>query len=131
MVPATLAWAAVFAVAFAWLLAWPYVLPWYDALGWALLALLPWSRLDWLLLARTSALAFGYLPSRVIAMPAGLGWLRSVVRTGITPVILLAIIVALVVMLWPSRPAELRQLAEDDPAGTTPARISHPTEHRS
>jgi hypothetical protein len=133
MVPATLAWAAVFAVAFAWLLAWPYVLPWYDALGWALLALLPWSRLDWLLLVRTSALAFGYLPARVIAMPAGLGWLRSVVRTGITPVILLAVIVALVVMLWPSRPAVLRQLAEGDPAGTVQARISrlHPTERRS
>jgi hypothetical protein len=132
-VPATLAWAAVFAVAFAWLLAWPYVLPWYDALGWALLALLPWSRLDWLLLARTSALAFGYLPARVIAMPAGLGWLRSVVRTGITPVILLAVVVALVVMLWPSRPAVLRQPAEGDPAGTVPARISrlHPTERRS
>ena len=124
MVPATLAWAAVFAVAFAWLLAWPYVLPWYDALGWALIALLPWSRLDWLLLARTSALAFGYLPARVIAMPAGLGWLRSVVRPGVTPVVLLAVIVALVVMLWPSRPAVLRQLPEGDPAGTVRARIS-------
>ena len=122
-VPGTLAWAAVFAVAFAWLLAWPYVLPWYDGLGWALLALLPWSRLDWLLLARTSALAFGYLPARGIALPAGLGWLRSVVRTGITPVILLAVVVALIVMLWPSRPAVLRPPAEGDPAETMPARI--------
>jgi hypothetical protein len=124
MVPAALAWAAVFAVAFAWLLAWPYVLPWYDALGWALLALLPWSRLDWLLLARTAALAFGYLPARMITMPAGLGWLRTVVRTGITPVILLAVIVVLVVMLWPSRPAMPQQLAEGDPAGTGRSRIS-------
>jgi hypothetical protein len=124
MVPVSLAWAAVFAVAFAWLLAWPYVLPWYDALGWALLALLPWSRLDWLLLARTAALAFGYLPARMITMPAGLGWLRTVVRTGITPVILLAVIVVLVVMLWPSRPAMPQQLAEGDPAGTGRSRIS-------
>jgi hypothetical protein len=48
-------------------------------------------------------------------------------------VILLAVIVALVVMLWPSRPAVLRQLAEGDPAGTVQARISrlHPTERRS
>ena len=97
VLPDTLAWAAVFAVAFAWLLAWPYVLPWYDGLGWALIALLPWSRLDWLLLARTSALAFGYLPARTIIMPAGLGWLRTVIRMGITPVVLLAVIVALVV----------------------------------
>ncbi len=82
----------VFAVAFAWLLAWPYVLPWYDGLGWAALALLPpparpaparsaparsalvraVPTLDWLLLVRTAALAFGYLPARGIIMPAGL-----------------------------------------------------------
>ena len=30
-----------FALALAWLFAWPYVLPWYDALGWALLPLVP------------------------------------------------------------------------------------------
>ena len=122
--PAALPAAAVFAVAFAWLLAWPYVLPWYDGLGWALLALLPWSRLDWLLLARTSALAFGYLPARGIVMPAGLGWLRTVVRTGVTPVILLAVIVALVMMLWPWRQTVLRPPAEGDSAGTARARIS-------
>ncbi len=96
---------AAFAVAFAWLVAWPYVLPWYDGLGWALLALLPWSRLDWLLLARTTALALGYLPARVagIVMPADLGWLQSVVRTALTPAVLLAVMVVLVVLLWPRR----------------------------
>jgi hypothetical protein len=36
-----LARVCVFAFAFGWLMAWPYVLPWYDGLGWALLALLP------------------------------------------------------------------------------------------
>ena len=101
MVPPDLAAAMVLAVAFAWLLAWPYVLPWYDSLGWALLAMLPWSRLDWLLLARTTALAFGYLPARGITLPSGLGWLETVVRTAITPALLLAIVVVLVVMLWP------------------------------
>jgi hypothetical protein len=96
---------AAFAVAFAWLVAWPYVLPWYDGLGWALLALLPWSRLDWLLLVRTTALALGYLPARVagIVMPADLGWLQSVVRTALTPAALLAVMVVLVVLLWPRR----------------------------
>ena len=91
----------VFAFVFAWLVAWPYVLPWYDGLGWAALALLPISAapaLDWLLLARTAALAFGYLPARTagITMPADMGWLQSVVRTGVTPVILLAVTVGLV-----------------------------------
>ena len=100
-----LAVCAAFAVAFAWLVAWPYVLPWYDGLGWALLALLPWSRLDWLLLARTTALALGYLPARVagITMPSSLGWLQSVVRTALTPAVLLAVLVTLVVLLWPRR----------------------------
>ena len=36
-----LAGASCFVLGFAWLVAWPYVLPWYDGLGWALLALLP------------------------------------------------------------------------------------------
>ena len=90
--------AGAFIVVFAWLLAWPYVLPWYDGLAWALLAALPASRLDWLLLARTGALAIGYLPARGIALPAGLGWLESVVRTAITPAALLVIIV--LTALW-------------------------------
>ncbi len=106
-----LAACGVFAFVFAWLVAWPYVLPWYDGLGWATLALLPipfrpipslvGPALDWLLLTRTAALAFGYLPARGITMPADLHWLQSVVRTGVTPVILLAVTVALVMLLRP------------------------------
>lgn len=111
--------AATFAVIFAWLVAWPYVLPWYDGLGWALLALLPFSRLDWLMLARTAALAVGYLPGRTVVMPAGLGWLRTVVRTGVTPVILLAVTVALVVMLWPKRSTPTVAPADGNPDGET------------
>ena len=92
---------AAFAFALAWLLAWPYVLPWYDAMAWALLPLVAASGLDWLLLARTSALAFGYLPARVagVVMPPGLDWLRSVVRTGVTPAVLAIVIVWVVVSM--------------------------------
>ncbi len=93
--------AAAFAFVFAWLLAWPYVLPWYDGLGWALLALLPASRFDWLMLARTTALAIGYLPARGIPLPAGLGWLETVVRTAVTPLALLIIVILVIVWLWP------------------------------
>jgi hypothetical protein len=105
----TLTAASVFVFGLAWLIAWPYVLPWYDGLAWALLALLPWTSLpwaalDWLVLARTAALAFGYLPARGIALPSGLGWLQSVVRTAVTPVALLAVTVILVLLLWPYRP---------------------------
>ena len=57
----------------AWLAAWPG-LPWYDALAWALLALPPASWFHWLLLARTTVLAFGYLPARAtgVTIPVGL-----------------------------------------------------------
>lgn len=84
-----------FAIVFAWLFSWPYVLPWYDAAGWALIALLPWSVLDWLLLARTCALAFGYLTASGAPVPGGLTWLETVVRTAVTPAVLLACTVLL------------------------------------
>ncbi len=92
--------AGAFVFVFAWLLAWPYVLPWYDGLGWALLAMLPASRLDWLMLARTTALAVGYLPARGTPLPAGLGWLETVVRTAITPAALLVVLVLAIAWLW-------------------------------
>jgi hypothetical protein len=88
----------VFALVMAWLFAWPYVLPWYDALGWALLPLVPVvpggaaEALGWILLARTAALGFGYLPARQAdaALPSGLGWLQPVIRHGVTPAVLAA-----------------------------------------
>jgi len=40
---------------------------------------------------------------RGIALPSGLDWLQSVVRTGMTPVALLAVTVILVLLLWPHR----------------------------
>jgi hypothetical protein len=96
--------ACAFAVVFAWLLAWPYVLPWYDGLGWALLVLLPASGLDWLLLARTAGLAIGYLPARgQVTVPAGLTWLESVIRTAVTPAVLLVVIVATLAWFRPWR----------------------------
>lgn len=93
--------AAAFAIA--WLFCWPYVLPWYDAIGWALLALVAWSELDWLLLARTAALAFGYLTATGAPLPGGLGWLETVVRKGVTPAVLLICIIALIMAVLPAR----------------------------
>jgi hypothetical protein len=88
----------VFALVMAWLFAWPYVLPWYDALAWALLALVPLApggaaeALGWIVLARTAALGFGYLPARQAdaALPPGLGWLQPVIRHGVTSAVLAA-----------------------------------------
>jgi len=99
--------AVAFALALAWLFAWPYVLPWYDALGWALLPLVPLASggaaeaFGWILLARTAALGFGYLPARQAdaTLPSGLGWLQPVIRHGVTPVVLAAGTVWLVILM--------------------------------
>jgi hypothetical protein len=102
----------ILAIALGWLFAWPYVLPWYDALGWALLALVPASglgrlTLDGLMLARTTALGFAYLPARTVltnlprtvdvAIPSGLRWLQPVFRNGVAPVTLSIVAVAVIV----------------------------------
>ena len=113
-----------FALALAWLFAWPYVLPWYDALGWALLPLVPLAGtvaegLAWLLLARTAALGFGYLPARQTdaALPSGLGWLQPVVRHGVTPAILAAATAWLVYLtVRARRTAPDRRVGGDLPA---------------
>jgi hypothetical protein len=114
---------AALALVLAWLLAWPYVLPWYDALAWALLPLVAASGLDWLLLARTSALAFGYLPARVagVVMPGGLDWLRSVVRTGVTPAVLAIVIVWVVVSMRRGRASSARPGGRSGPDLAGPA----------
>ena len=122
--------AVTFALVLAWLFAWPYVLPWYDAFGWALLALVPLASggaveaLCWLLLARTAALGFGYLPARQadVTLPAGLGWLQPVIRHGVTPAVLAAATVWLVcLMLRPRPPAPGRPVREDLPPEATEA----------
>ncbi len=122
--------AVTFALVLAWLFAWPYVLPWYDALGWALLALVPLVSdgavevLCWLLLARTAALGFGYLPARQadVTLPSGLGWLQPVIRHGVTPAVLAAAIAWLmIVMLRARRPVPAGPVRED-PLPTLPSR---------
>ena len=99
--PAGTAAAFPFVLVLAWLLAWPYVLPWYDATAWALLALLPASGFDWLLLARTSVLAVGYLPARAtdITIPGGLRWMEPVLRSAVTPAVLAALLAVLLYRL--------------------------------
>jgi hypothetical protein len=104
------------ALVLAWLFAAPYALPWYDGLGWAVLALLPWSGFDGLLLARTAALSLAYLPARapdVVRLPGDLSWLFTVVRPTVVPCLLTAVLVALVV----------RSLRNPRPA---PASVSKP-----
>lgn len=91
---------AALVVVLAWLLSATYVLPWYDALAWPLLALVERSRWDLLLLARTAVLSVAYLPGRTVPFPAWLSGTLGAVRGVLTPLLLLALIV---VVLGPPR----------------------------
>ena len=121
----------VFALVLAWLFAWPYVLPWYDAMAWALLPLVALAPaagagslegICWLLLARTAALGFGYLPARQTdaSLPRGLSWLQPVLRHGVTPVVLAGTTVLLVILLVRARPRR-QQASPGGTAGRRPA----------
>ena len=121
----------VFALVLAWLFAWPYVLPWYDAMAWALLPLVALAPaagagslegICWLLLARTAALGFGYLPARQTdaSLPRGLSWLLPVLRHGVTPVVLAGTTVLLVILLVRARPRR-QQASPGGTAGRRPA----------
>jgi hypothetical protein len=125
-----------FALVVAWLFAWPYVLPWYDALAWALLPFVPVGTaaaeaagegICWLLLARTTTLGLGYLPARQadVTLPGGLSWLQPVIRHGVTPAVLAAATVWLVVLMVRSRRAG-RSAPPSGTMGLTPARVSAP-----
>jgi alpha-1,6-mannosyltransferase len=108
----------------AWLIAWPYVLPWYDALGWALLPLparasrsagsgqtgagSPVVLAERVMVVRTAMLAMAYLPARSagIVIPAGLRWTEPVLRSAVCPAVLAALGIYLVASLvrggWPT-----------------------------
>jgi hypothetical protein len=86
---------AAFVLTAAWVFAAPYTLPWYDALVWMPLALLPASGLDLLVLARTTLLAVAYVPGRVTGVPAAVERVGLDLRATYAPRLLLALMVAL------------------------------------
>src|SRR5690606_41074477 len=66
----------------------------------ALPILLPWTRVDGILLAHTAALSFAYLPARAparISLPDDLSWLFTFVRPTLVPWTLVALLLILVV----------------------------------
>jgi hypothetical protein len=89
--------------ALAWLIGATYVLPWYDAWAWPFLALLPASRWDRWLAARTALLTVAYLPGRIVPLPPPLAGLLSGTRMYVTPVALGLLLV--VAVRWCREPA--------------------------
>ncbi|MEU7914395.1 polyprenol phosphomannose-dependent alpha 1,6 mannosyltransferase MptB [Microbispora bryophytorum] len=106
------------AVAVAWLFATPYALPWYDGLGFALLALVAWPGLEAFLVARLAVLSLAYLPARQADQPADLGWLVGVVRGWVAPSLLLALTIAL---LWWAARSGTRVRTPPAPAAPRPS----------
>jgi hypothetical protein len=85
----------------AYLLAAPYVLPWYDAVAWALLAmagrLTRRPALTWLLLAHTAVLSAAYL-TRDVALPGATATTVDALRGGLAPVAVGAVVVGTVLV---------------------------------
>jgi hypothetical protein len=75
----------------AWVFAATYMLPWYGGLAWALLALLPASTFDLLLLAHTTVLALAYLPGRIGLLDGPMRTALDAWKSGASPVLLLAV----------------------------------------
>jgi hypothetical protein len=86
--------AALIAVtALGWLLTAPYLLPWYDALAWAPLALVGASFLDRVLLIHTTVLVLAFLPGRDLQFTGAAGLAGRVLHSGLSPAVLAALIV--------------------------------------
>lgn len=90
--------AAVLVVAYVF--ATPYILPWYDGLAFALVAMVAASRADLFLTGHLTLLSLAYLPARVDGQPADLEWLRTVVRQQVVPWSLLALTAGLAWWAW-------------------------------
>jgi hypothetical protein len=110
-------WVALVLTA-AWLFFWPYEFPWYDSMIICLLLLYPASRLDWLVLVRLAAATLANIPGNP---NAELNWLVGAVHHGIvqgvTPVVLLAAAVGLVLLC---RNGRWQLLAAGERGGTAP-----------
>jgi hypothetical protein len=103
----------------AWLLVWPLQRPWYDAIAFCLLAIVPASRLDWLMLARAlpaaMAVATGAAPGDV--QPAVLLRIIAFVGTDLSPWVRLGAVVAAfaacVLSAWELRQPQPERLAAE------------------
>ena len=80
----------------AWLLTSPYAFPWYDALVWAPLVLLPASGVDLVLLARLTIVSVAYLPGAT-ALQGFTATARHWVNSGLAPALSLALVVFVIV----------------------------------
>lgn len=122
--PLTVALRTALVLSVAWLTTAMYTLSWYDLIAWLPLAVLAASKLDRMMLLRITLLSLSYVPGRAVEMSMPLDLVSGVFRYAISPLVQVAVLVAIV--LWwkkPDReelfpfgpPKELREL---QPVGT-------------
>ena len=88
------------AIAIAWLFVWYYQLPWYSAMIIGPLALYPATRLDYVVIGQMTATTFALVPGGSTFAPPR-GWLTTAwndILSTVTPAVLLAAVVALVLL---------------------------------
>jgi hypothetical protein len=104
--------AAAITAAFAigWVLTTPYVLPWYDALTWAPLALAAASMLDRVLLVHTTMLSLAMLPGRDVPLGGATDLIHRAVHSGLSPVVL-GVLVVVTALRAARRPLDASLLA--------------------
>ena len=104
--PAAIRYTAIYAIA--WILTAMYSLPWYDLIAWAALAAVGASKVDWLMVVRTTMLSIAYVPGRdpsarqvAASLSGSLEWFSARLRDTICPAIELAVLIGLIV--WARR----------------------------
>jgi hypothetical protein len=96
------------ALMLAWLLVWPLQRPWYDAIAFCLLAVVPASRLDWLMLIRAVPTAMAMAtgangPSRSVPVAHVVGFVGSYLSPWVRLGVLVAAVILCVLGAWTSR----------------------------
>ena len=87
-----------FAVSLAWMLAWPYQRPWYDAMVVALLALYPATRLDWPVLFQLTLTTMLSLPGVPGRFPHWTSSIHTAAVSTLIPAVRLATLLAVVAL---------------------------------
>ena len=122
--PLTVALRSSLVLSVAWLTTAMYTLSWYDLIAWLPLAVLAASKLDRMMLLRITLLSLSYVPGRAVEMSMPLDAVSGVFRYAISPLVQVAVLVAIV--LWWKKPdrEELfpfgppKELSQLQPVGT-------------
>ena len=100
--PLTIALRTALSLSVAWLITSMYTLSWYDLIAWMPLAVLAGSKLDSIMVLRIAPLSLAYVPGRAIDVGPSLDWVANRVRDTFSPLVQIAVLVA--VVLWWRRP---------------------------